>query len=77
MPKFLYLARTVDNTMLLVINELSIAATRGNQETTRALNHLLDYIATNPNAKILYRRSDMVLCVDSDAAYLVAPKVCS
>ena len=61
--------------MLLVINELSIAATRGNQKTTRALNHLLDYIPTNPNAKILDRRSDMVLCVDSDTTCLVAPKV--
>ena len=57
--KFLYPARTVDNTMLLAINELSI----------------LHYIATNLDAEILYRRSDMILCANSDAAYLVAPKV--
>ena len=61
--------------MLLAINELSIAATRGNKEKTRALIYLLDYIAINPDAEILYRRSDMILCVDSNAAYLVVPKV--
>ena len=34
---------------------------------------LLDYCATYPNAKIRYHASDMVLHVDTDAAYLVLP----
>ena len=34
---------------------------------------LLDYLATNPAAKIRYHASDMMLYVDSNAANLVAP----
>ena len=30
------------------------------------------YAASNPEAKTIYRASEMVLCADSDAAYLVA-----
>ena len=32
---------------------------------------LLDHVATYPNVTIRYLASDMVLCIDSDAAYLV------
>lgn len=32
----------------------------------------MDYAASNPEAEIIYRASEMVLCADSDAAYLVA-----
>ncbi len=35
---------------------------------------LMDYLHTHHNAKIRYKASDMQLYVDSDAAYLVAPK---
>ena len=38
------------------------------------LDHFLDYCASHPEAEIIYRASDMQLMVDSDAAYLVAPK---
>ena len=34
---------------------------------------LLDYLATHPDATIRYHASDMILCVISDAAYLVLP----
>ena len=33
----------------------------------------MDYAHCNPNAKIIYRASDMILHSDSDAAYLVEP----
>ena len=35
---------------------------------------LLDYLHTYPNAKVRFFASDMKLQIDSDAAYLVAPK---
>ena len=35
---------------------------------------LLDYVHTYPTATIRYKASDMCLHIDSDAAYLVAPK---
>ena len=38
------------------------------------LIHFLNYCATNPDASIICRRSDMILTLDSDAAYLNAPK---
>ena len=44
-------------------------------KTTEKINMLLDYLATYPNAKIRFYASDMILYVDSDAAYLVAEKV--
>ena len=34
----------------------------------------MDYVATYPNTYIRFYASDMVLNIDSDAAYLVAPK---
>jgi hypothetical protein len=72
--KFLYPARAVDSTMMHALNELCISATKGTQATAKALTHFLNYCASNPEAKIIYRRSDMILTIDSDAAYLVAAK---
>ena len=39
-----------------------------------AVKYFLNYAACNPDARIIYRRSDMVLQADSDAAYLVCPE---
>ena len=35
---------------------------------------LLDYSSTHPNAVIKYYATDMILHMETDAAYLVAPK---
>ena len=35
---------------------------------------LMDYLYSHPNATIRYKASDMQLHIQSDAAYLVAPK---
>jgi hypothetical protein len=53
---------------------LCIAATKGTQETQAALEYFLNYCATQPEAEIIYRASDMILTIDSDAAYQVAAK---
>ena len=45
-----------------------------NQEIQDALEYFLNYCATHPEAEIIYRASDMILTVDSDAAYQVASK---
>ena len=42
------------------------------EESQEALLHFMDYLATHPDAKIIYRKSDMQLQIISDAAYLVA-----
>ena len=37
-------------------------------------NMLMDYLFTHPDATLRYHKSGMQLHIDSDAAYLVAPK---
>ena len=37
-------------------------------------NRLLNYIATFPNVFIRFHASDMVIHIDSDATYLIAPE---
>jgi len=34
---------------------------------------LIDYAATNPNAILTYKKSDMVLAIHSNASYLSEP----
>jgi hypothetical protein len=59
--------------MMHSLNDLATQTTTGTQSTVAATEHFLNYCATNPDAALLYRASDMVLMNDSDAAYLVAP----
>ena len=70
---FLYYARAIDSTILPALSEISTLQAHPTQNTKKKANMLLDYLATNPKAKIRYKASDMILHVDSDAAYLVAP----
>ena len=53
--KFLYDGRSVDNTQLHALNELSIKATEATEETQDALIQFLNYVASNPDATIIYR----------------------
>ena len=71
--KFLYYARAFDNTMCHALNVLSTQITCGTEKTLLAQQLFLNYCASNPEAEKLYKASDMILFVDSDAAYLVAP----
>ena len=72
--KFLYYGRVVDNTMLHALNCLSTQINNGTKRTKAALKHFLDYCHDNPDAVKLYVASDMIIVVDSDAAYLVEPE---
>jgi hypothetical protein len=60
--------------MLHAINDISLSATKGTEATMDATIYLLNYASTHPDTEIIYRASDMILHVDSDAAYLVAPE---
>jgi hypothetical protein len=70
---FLYYAQAIDSTMLVALNELSRQQSKPTTSTNKAANLLLDFAATYPNAKVRYHASDMILHVDTDAAYLVLP----
>jgi hypothetical protein len=70
---FLYYARAVDCTMLPALNQLSTQQAKPTTRTREDADYLLDFAATYPNAKVRYHASDMVLHIDTDAAYLVMP----
>ena len=70
---FLYYARAIDSTILPALSEISALQSNPTENTKKKATMLLDYLATNPTAKIRYNASDMILHVESDAAYLIAP----
>jgi hypothetical protein len=72
--KFLYYARAVDPTMLHILSTLASAQTIGTQDTMATMTYFLNYAASNPDAKLRYTASDMILMIESDAAYLTEPK---
>ena len=71
---FLYYARAIDNTIHPALNDIGSQQSKPTQTTTNDTNMLMDYLHTHPNAKLRFHKSDMQLHVDSDAAYLVAPR---
>ena len=66
----LYYARAVDPTLLVTVSSLARQQKDPTIKTMAAVNHLLDYCATHPNAVTRFHASDMVLHVESDASYL-------
>ena len=67
----LYYSRAVDPTILVTINEIAAVQSKPTQDTLDKCQMLLDYAATYPNTVQRFYKSDMILQVDSDAAYLV------
>ena len=70
----LYYARAVDATILVALGTLAAQQAKSTEATSRAINQLLDYCHTHPNAILRYRASDMILKIHSDASYLSEPK---
>ena len=58
--------------MMHALNEMCVAATKNTEATEISLTHYINHFASNPDAEIIYRKSDILLNVNSDAAYLVA-----
>ena len=73
MAPFLYYARAVDPCILPAINEISSQQAKPTKETNNKVKMLMDYAHTYPDTKIRYHASDIQLCIDSHAAYLVLP----
>ena len=59
--------------MAHMMNHIGSQKSKGTQKLMQAVTHFLNYAASNPNAQIIYRKSDMLYKIDSDAAYLVCP----
>ena len=72
---FLYYARAVDATMLLMLSAIASEQAAPTAETTKKTLRFLDYVTTDPGVIITFVRSSMILNVHSDAMYLCKPKV--
>ena len=70
MGTLLYYARIADPTLLVALSTLATQQTKATTDTMGKLKQLMDYCHTYQNATIRYNRSDMILKVHSDAAYL-------
>ena len=66
--KSLYNSRSVYSILLHALNELNIASSKATEQTQKDLGHFLNYCATNPEAQIIYRASDMQPEIDCGAA---------
>ena len=70
----LYYGRVIDYTILPALNEIASEQAHPTQRTKEKAQRLMDYVNTYQHAFIRYKASDMILHIDSNAAYLVAPK---
>ncbi len=66
----LYYAQAVDNKLLVALNAVSARQAKATVHMEQLIKTLLNYVATYPNDSIVYRASDMVLCMHADAGYL-------
>ncbi len=63
----LYYDWTLYITVLMTLSSIAIKQTKGTTIMMEKAKQLLDYLATNPDATIRYRTSDMIMNVHSDA----------
>ena len=61
----------IDSSILAALNKISRTQAAPSFHTLHLCYHLLDYCATHPNTRVRFHASNMLLHVDSDAAYLV------
>jgi hypothetical protein len=73
----LYYACMVDITLLMALSSIPIEQSKGTTSTMEKAKQLLDYLATNPDATIWFKVSDVILNVHSDASYLSEFNACS
>jgi hypothetical protein len=71
---FLFYARAFDPTMLTALSSLAAEQCNPTKRTMEKCKQFLDYAATQEDAVITYRKSNMVLAIHSDASYLNEPK---
>ena len=58
----------------MTLSSIASEQTTATEDTMRKVIHLLDYLATHPDTVVMFRASDMLLNVHSDASYLSEKK---
>ena len=71
---FLYYGITLDNTLLVSLNGISLEQSKATDNTSKNITKLLNYLATHSEAVIKYHASGMQLYAHSDASYLSVSK---
>ena len=71
---FLFLARAVDSTMLTPLSALASKQAAPTENTMQNCLQFLDYTASQEEAIVTYRASDVKLAIHSNASYLLEPK---
>ena len=66
---FLYYAISVDQTMLVTLNDIATEQAHSTTTTIGDIAWLLNYVETQPDATLQYHTSNMILHVSSDASY--------
>ncbi len=70
----LYYARAVDITVLMALSAITVEQTKAMAKTTGRCIQLLDYLASNSEAKVRYYASNMMMNIHLDASYLSKTK---
>ena len=70
----LYYGRALDASVLPALNTIATQQNDPTKKVKEKCDRLLDYVATYPNPILRFYASDMILKIESDAAYLVLPK---
>ncbi len=66
----LYYARAINITVLMALRYIAIKQTKRTTSTMEKAKQLLDFLATNPNATMRFKTSDMIMNIHLDALYL-------
>ena len=67
---FLFYARAVCITMLTALSAIASEQATPTENTTKKCKQFLDYAASQEEAILTYKKSDMVLVIHIDASYL-------
>lgn len=64
----------MDGSILVALNDIRSQQAKPTKNEKIESDWFLDYVYTHPDVVLLFKASDMVLCVGSGAAYFVKPQ---
>ena len=71
---FSYYEREIDSTKFPALNTIANSQVQPTRNTKEEAQQWMDYLQTYPNTYVRFNTSDMILHVESNAAYLVVTK---
>ena len=71
---FLFYAHAINSTMLTALSEIASEQAEPTEVMLTKVKQFLNYAASQEEAAVTYKSSDMILVIHSDASYLSEPK---